>query len=946
MATVYTVKKGDTLPKIAQKYGTTTSFLAKLNGIKNPNYIVVGQKIQITADTTIMTGATNTKKKKPTIKAFGLQNGTERTIYATWTWTESGTDHYEIQWYYATGNGVSFIGNKGEIKDKQSTYDAPSNAITVKFRVKPIAKDKKKNNKTQPKWYADWSDWKEYAFTEYTGSPTVPEKPTVTIEGTTMKLSVNHSSSNAKEIEFQICYTNGKVLSSLGVKIVSDKASTETGVPLGGIYKVRCKSIRGKLESDWSDWSDEVGTGPASPGAFTVCRAESKNSIYLEWPAVATADSYTIQYTNDIKYFDTSDQVTEVSDIPLNTRIIVLGDENSVKGSKYYFRVKSVNANGSSPWSAISDPVIIGTKPSPPTTWSFPTVAITGETVELYWVHNTQDESEQSSANISLTISGTSSVIPISGNTCKYTLDTSSYTEGTKINWKVQTAGITGEYSDWSIERTIDVYAKPVLVLSMEDSDGNQISTLDSFPFVVKGVATPNTQKPIGYSLSIIANELYETVDYLGNTKTINKGETLYSNFIDTSDQLSVTFNPSDVDLEDNIEYIISCVVSMDSGLDAEASWTFSVKWLDELYLPNAEIIIDEDKLTASVRPFVTKRKIEYYKVNYNSSTNKYEKTSTVVNRLDGETVNDALVTILTDYKVYKKVEEGKEPTYFCIVPKTDENDIYYYEVNYDETSGLYIKTSDEISEIKGDITQVGYASTEHFVFRGTQTDGTEIFFCIIITDIDEDPDDDILLSVYRREFDGSFTEIGTNIDNKSKTFVTDPHPSLDYARYRIVATTSSTGAVCYYDVPGVPIREPAIVIQWDEQWSDFDTTSEDELVTPPLAGSMLKLKYNVDVTDKNDSDKTLVEYIGRKHPVGYYGTQLGVSANWSTEIPKSDKETIYGLRRLMVWMGDVYVREPSGSGYWATINVSFSQKHCELTVPISIDVTRVEGGK
>lgn len=43
--------------------------------------------------------------------------------------------------------------------------------------------------------------------------------------------------------------------------------------------------------------------------------------------------------------------------------------------------------------------------------------------------------------------------------------------------------------------------------------------------------------------------------------------------------------------------------------------------------------------------------------------------------------------------------------------------------------------------------------------------------------------------------------------------------------------------------------------------------------------------------------------------------------------------------------MGDVYVREPSGSGYWANISVSFTQTHCELTIPVTLNITRVEGG-
>ena len=87
------------------------------------------------------------------------------------------------------------------------------------------------------------------------------------------------------------------------------------------------------------------------------------------------------------------------------------------------------------------------------------------------------------------------------------------------------------------------------------------------------------------------------------------------------------------------------------------------------------------------------------------------------------------------------------------------------------------------------------------------------------------------------------------------------------------------------------------------------------------------------------------MEYIGRKHPVSYYGTQQGETSSWKMEIPKKDKDTLYALRRLAKWMGDVYVREPSGIGYWANITVSFSQTHCKPVIPISRDVTRLEGG-
>lgn len=44
---IYTVVAGDTLSKIAAKYGTTYQKLAAYNGITNPNIIRVGQKIKI-----------------------------------------------------------------------------------------------------------------------------------------------------------------------------------------------------------------------------------------------------------------------------------------------------------------------------------------------------------------------------------------------------------------------------------------------------------------------------------------------------------------------------------------------------------------------------------------------------------------------------------------------------------------------------------------------------------------------------------------------------------------------------------------------------------------------------------------------------------------------------------------------------------------------------------
>ena len=43
--------------------------------------------------------------------------------------------------------------------------------------------------------------------------------------------------------------------------------------------------------------------------------------------------------------------------------------------------------------------------------------------------------------------------------------------------------------------------------------------------------------------------------------------------------------------------------------------------------------------------------------------------------------------------------------------------------------------------------------------------------------------------------------------------------------------------------------------------------------------------------------------------------------------------------------MGDVYVREPSGLGYWANISISYNREYSSLTIPVTLDVKPVEGG-
>ena len=204
---------------------------------------------------------------------------------------------------------------------------------------------------------------------------------------------------------------------------------------------------------------------------------------------------------------------------------------------------------------------------------------------------------------------------------------------------------------------------------------------------------------------------------------------------------------------------------------------------------------------------------------------------------------------------------------------------------------------------------------------------------------------DNVVLSVFRREFDGTFTEIASEIPNYGSVSVTDPHPGMDYARYRIVARNKNTNVLSYSDISAYKVNEPGIIIQWDEEYASFDSTGNYSPGVRDYHGSMVRLPYNVDTSESSDIDVSLVEYIGRRHPVAYFGTQIGKSDNWTCEIPRTDKETIYALRRLQQWMGTVYIREQNGVGYNAFVNVTFSNKHDGLTIPITLSVKQVEGG-
>lgn len=862
------VVKGDCLWNIAKSSYNNAYYwtkIADVNGISRSTALIYPGQLLIlpgitagynldgstTANTT-----TSTTAKSVTFQWWALDAGTDKDMFCTWTYSRDNTAGYNIEIWYNTGSGGDRRQTTTTTDLTQYGFTADDKAKTVTIKVKPYSSTYEDSDGNTVYYWED-GEWATKTYDFSNNPPLTPDTPNVELTNSRLKCTLENIDEdiNGDTIEFVI-YKNNTIKYQTGLTKINSETryvSYECNLDAGGSYTVRCRAVRnGNIYSNWSDYSSAIVTVPTAPTEITdlqpqvVSEQGSKQyGVYVEWTSVDTAKYYEIQYTTNVSYFDISDNVETVttSEDQGNKYLIT----NIELGHEYFFRVCAVNDQGKSDFTPIKS-TTLGSKPSAPTTWSNTSNCVIGEDLNLYWVHNSTDGSLESMAriNIKVTDSSNPDLEPMEytkivrnekpeedkDKTSVYTINTDSsewsfVKQGYVITWKVQTAGVVEEYSDWSVEREVNVYMQPELEIDIRNQNGQSINEINTFPFYINVYAKPAAQIPLSYYIEIIANQGYQTVDDVGKSMVVNAGDKVYTRYYDPTTNawnFMAEMTPGNVDLQNGINYTVNCTVAMNSSLTASNSASFDVYWSDMFYETLADVIINDETLEASIHPYCN----EFY--------------------VDDDTQE--------------------------ILPKLSDN---------------------------------------------------------------------CTLSVYRREYDGSFTLIASGIENTENTYITDPHPSLDYARYRVIATSKDTGSISYSDIPGIKVGEPSIVIQWSEDWSNFDSDGG-EIEEPAWSGSMIRIPYNVDISETRNVEVEMVEYVGREHPVSYYGTQLGESATWNCEIPREDTDTIYALRRLSKYGGDVYVREPSGLGYWANVAVSFNLKHLSVTVPVTFTVTRVEG--
>ena len=978
------VISGDTLSEIAQAYRsaynktTTYQQIAAMNKIADANFIVVGQTIYLSEASG---GTTPSTKQEPestrsvTITQFGLlAGGVTNELYATWTWSKEGdTEEYDIEWKWYRA-GVWKYSDSTEIR-RYSTFTIPDDGITskIQFRVRPVPKVDKVNDKEVARFATNlWTDWNECTY-NVVNKPDVPSGLKVELNDLSLTATItNVDKTKVSLIEFKLVKDGNDSTASTAKSALDDtgEASHTFTVLAGSTYKVCCRSYKDNNYSEWSDYTDSVETKPAKVELKDPV-PKSTTSIYLEWSKSATATGYVLAYTNDTDGFYEGAQITDVNVEGLNYTANGLST-----GATYHFRVKAVKAtnNGTqeSDWSEVKT-CAIGSDPTAPTTWSSTTTAIAdeGETVSLYWMHNSTDGSAQKSAEVSITFEGIDNIslvkndvsvelgkiesIVADGNTVKYTItastaesdqnkthsliiDTHNYDDGAIITWNVVTIGTTDKASEASMNRVVNIYSRPTAYLTVTDTSSSEVGdTYYTVEYLAESDAYVKTPETIEMVAGSVVSGRFTVTGEQVRTATVNS-ESIYYCVVEKHSLTVLPFNVNvQIDTNTEIQTPIEYHLTVNANESYETVDNFG----------NPKIVTPEEMLyskhfSAASDSMTLNTKISAQDVSLSNGQSYTVKC--VVAMSSGLTVEAVTEMVIswasTSYDLNAEIGLDRTNCSVYIRPYCEAASTSYYRVTY--SGGRYtVDTATQYSYVYGSPISNTTTTSGDQVYYGTTPAGESTYYTIkgSLTAIDN-----VLLAVYRREYDGTFTEIISGLEASKKSFVTDPHPSLDFARYRVTAMDKATGVVSYADISNYPIGEKALIIQWNEPYVSYEV-SEDEMEVSNKSETLLRLPYNIDVTTSRDPDVSLIKYIGRKHPVSYYGTQVGEKATWSTTIPKSDTETLYTLQRLQAWTGDVYVREPYGTGYWANVKVSMSRTHLETVVPVTLDITRVEGG-
>ena len=388
----------------------------------------------------------------PPVLSSPSNNSTGVSVNPTLSWSaSSGADSYTVQ-VSKNSNMSSPVVNQSGIAGTSFQVNGLENNTQYYWRVRAV------NEAGAGDWSSVWN------FTTIVAPPSAPTllSPPNNETGVSVNpiLSWN-ASSGAETYTLQVSKNSNMSSPVVNQSGITGTSYQVTGLENGTQYYWRVRAVNAGGTSNWSStWNfTTIVSPPSTPVLSSPSNGATGVSLppTLSWNTSTGAESYTVQIS---KNSNMSSPVVNQSGIT-GTSFQVTGLEND---TQYYWRVRAVNAGGTSDWSATWNFTTIVAPPSAPVL-SSPSNNATGVSVNPTLSWNASGGAETYTLQVSKNSNMSSPVVNQSGITGT-SYQVNGLENGTQYYWRVRAvnAGGESEWSEtWNFTTTVSPPSTPVL---------------------------------------------------------------------------------------------------------------------------------------------------------------------------------------------------------------------------------------------------------------------------------------------------------------------------------------------------------------------------------------------------------------------------------------------------------------------------------------------------
>lgn len=358
-------------------------------------------------------------------------------------------------------------------------------------------------------------------------------------------------------------------------------------------YRARVHNVSPQEEySAYSSVSNAIRFKPDAPSGLTAVFAGA-NTVNLSWVDTSGSESGV-----EVERSDDGATWSNVAVISGQNQTTYTDSAAPAGNPRYrirYYSSDKTSTDGTT-WTNVtlygsySEPVTVATlaQPNPPTVLSPADGAVLNmpASVVFEWQHNPTDGTAQTQATVAISTNGGSTwtETTLTQSAQSWTCNTSSYTAGTSLSFRVKTKGTYATASDWSSVRTINLKQAPSVAIS--DPTGTDGGTISDVPVRVGFAYTDNSGSFA--SASIIIADSDGTAIYKNLSPEWVVAGTQYYYDIPVLDLLPTN----------NSTYTLTVTAVSDSGLSTIENRVFATSYAE----PNPpEFTYTIDPLNASV---------------------------------------------------------------------------------------------------------------------------------------------------------------------------------------------------------------------------------------------------------------------------------------------------------------------------------------------------------